>query len=213
MPQTFSVEAVTVGEYATHCYLVATPDGEALVIDPGAEADRLIRRIEERRLRVVGYPLTHGHRDHVGALAEVHARFPAPIGLHPTDAAWAFSPNNRLFPWEDPVAAPPGIDLEWEDGQAVDMGPFRFEVVFLPGHTPGGVGLWFEDDHTLFGGDTLFAGSVGRTDLPGGDFATLQQSLRRLLDLPPETRVFPGHGPATTLAEEIRSNPCLADLR
>ncbi|MGA0334243.1 MAG: MBL fold metallo-hydrolase [Kiritimatiellia bacterium] len=197
------------GMIQTNCIILSQPDGQALVIDPGADADRLHDFLEENKLQVIGYPFTHGHYDHVCAIGELHALRPAPCWMHHLDLTWAFTPQNQNLPWyrqPDPDQVPE-IQSAWEQDGKFKIGPFQFETLFLPGHSPGSVAFYFPEQELLIGGDVLFKGSVGRTDLPGGDTATLFRSLRKLATLPPETRVLPGHGPATTLAEELQSNP------
>jgi glyoxylase-like metal-dependent hydrolase (beta-lactamase superfamily II) len=203
------IACVTVGPAQSNCYLLWNDERETLVIDPGGEAEQLLAAIQQRRLKVIAYPLTHGHVDHVTALAELHRAHPAPIGMHPADAAWAFSPRNALPPWYDAPEDPGPIDRAYDDGQTWTDAGFPYEVWFTPGHSPGGVSFYFPTQDALFPGDCLFQSSIGRTDIPGGHAPTLMQSLRRLLTLPDHTRVFPGHGPETTIGQERRHNPFL----
>jgi len=192
-----------------NCIILYNDAKQALVIDPGADADRLHQFITQNDLTVIGYPFTHGHYDHVCAIGELHALCPAPCWMHPLDLSWAFTPRNQNLPWyrqPDPATVP-DVQKAWTQDGSFDIGPFSFETIFVPGHSPGSVAFYFPKEHLLIGGDVLFQGSVGRTDLPGGEPATLMRSLRKLAKLPPETRVLCGHGPATTLAEELRNNP------
>jgi len=201
------------GMIQTNCVILDDGSGHALVIDPGADAPDLIAALQEHRLQVVGYPLTHGHYDHVCALGEMAAALPAPCYMHPLDLAWAFTPRNQNPPWytqPDPATVPPVREAWTEDGPFT-IGPFTFETLHLPGHSPGSVGFYFPEEKLLIGGDVLFKGGMGRTDLPGGDTPTLYASLRRLAKLPPDTLVVPGHGPATRIADELRDNPYLRD--
>jgi len=205
------VHVIPTGMIQTNCIVLTAPDRSCLIIDPGADADHLAAVVEKNDLRVTGYPFTHGHYDHVCAIADLHARFPAPCWMHPLDLDWAFTPRNQNLPWysqPDPAAVP-AVEPAWEQDGPFTAGPFQFETLFLPGHSPGSVGFYFPDQSLLIGGDVLFKGSMGRTDLPGGDTATLFRSLRRLAALPEDTRVLPGHGPDTTIGEEIRTNPYL----
>ena len=206
------VETITVGPAASNCYVLWNEDKKALIIDPGSEAETILGTIENIGLSIVGYPLTHGHVDHVSALSRVHAAHPAPIALHPEDARWAFTKRNQMAPIYDPPESPGRIDRELGDGQAWMDAGFRYEVLHTPGHTPGGVCFLFPDHNVLISGDTLFRGSVGRTDLPGGNMDVLMNSLKRLADLPEELRVFPGHGPPTTIGEERQLNPFMQNL-
>jgi len=203
------VTSLTVGAFAANCHFIVAPDGSALVVDPGDDAPQLIDSIVSSGWRPVAYLLTHGHMDHVSALARLARRYPAPIGLHADDAAWAFTERNAFPPCYGIPEAPDRIDRYWAEGQEwVDAG-LRYRVLFTPGHSPGGVCFYFPEKGVLIAGDTLFAGSIGRTDLPGGDAKRLDESLRRIATLPPETRVYCGHGGPTTLAQELRSNPYL----
>lgn len=201
------------GMIQTNCVILDDESGHALVIDPGADAPQLLKLLEERQLEVVGYPLTHGHYDHVCALADMAAARPAPCFMHPEDLVWAFTARNQNLPWytqPDPETLPP-VQEAWAEDGPFQIGAFQFETLHLPGHSPGSVGFYFPSDALLIGGDVLFKGSMGRTDLPGGDTATLYASLRRLAALPPETVVVSGHGPATTIGDELRDNPYLQD--
>lgn len=206
------IASVTVGLAQSNCYMVWNDEREALIMDPGGDADRLLDVIRENDLRVVAYPLTHGHVDHVDALAEVHRRHPAPMGMHPADASWAFTDRNALPPWYGAPEDPGPMDRSYEEGQTWTDAGFTYEVWFTPGHSPGGVCFYFRDQGAIFAGDCLFQGSIGRTDLPGGHTPTLMDSLKRLLTLPDQTRVFPGHGPETTIGRERLTNPFLQRL-
>ena len=203
---TMHIHTLTIGPIETNCYIVRDDDARALVIDPGSEPERIIKFIDDHDLTVLAYPVTHAHADHIGALAEVHERYPAPIGLHPLDLAWAFEPINNLAPFLDTPKKPSAIERVFEDGQEWTDGAWHYEIILTPGHTPGAVALYFPEHHALFPGDTLFQGSVGRTDLPGGDPRALQKSLLRLAQLPDETRVYPGHGEITTIGHEKATN-------
>jgi hydroxyacylglutathione hydrolase len=207
------IRILPTGMIQTNCILLSKDNGDTLVIDPGADAESLLEILDTGELKVVGYPLTHGHYDHVLALHAMHAARPAPCYMHPLDLAWAFTPRNQNPPWytqPDPKEVPE-ISPAWETDGTFDLGGFSFETLHLPGHSPGSVGFYFPGDHLLIGGDVLFKGSMGRTDLPGGDGAALYASLRRLAELPPETVVIPGHGPDTTIGEEIRTNPYMRE--
>lgn len=199
------------GMIQTNCVFLTQPSGDTLVIDPGADADALDRHIRDHHLKVIGYPFTHGHYDHVCAIADLHDSHPAPCWMHPKDLAWAFTSVNQNLPWysqPDPARVPE-VQEAWTEDGPFSIGDFHFHTLFLPGHSPGSVAFHFPGDDLLIGGDVLFRGGVGRTDLPGGDTDTLMRSLRKLAQLPESTRVLPGHGPATTLAEELRTNPYL----
>ena len=198
---------LSVGPIDENCYLVYVDENRRLyVIDPGADADRIVEaagrfpKFDEARIL-----LTHAHVDHIGAVGEVARKLNVSrVMLDPADGEIYRSPYNEI-----PPILPAANDLP-ETTDFITNGEFK--VLRVPGHTPGGCAFLFEDDgkSVLFSGDTLFAGSVGRTDLPGGDWETLLDSIRReLLPLPQETPVFPGHGGSTTIGEEKTQNPYL----
>ena len=201
-----AVEGLTLGELDTNCWIVSDGQGGPLVvIDPAGEPDVVIEAIRGRAVAAV--VLTHGHFDHLGAASAVLAVTGAPLLVHSADAAAVTNAaaNGGLVFGFDAVA--PAPDRELEDGDAVTAGALRLEVLYTPGHTPGSICLYDADGGPhLFSGDTLFAGSVGRTDFPGGDARELRASIGRLAVLPADTLVHPGHGPDTTIAREARSN-------
>lgn len=203
------IRSLEVGLFASNCHIISNHQGEALVIDPGDEAGRIIDHFRDNHLTISHYLITHGHVDHVSALAEVVEAFPAPIAMHPIDAAWAFKPINQMPPYYGPPQAPASIDRDLEDGQEWMDAGFHYRVLFTPGHAPGHVSFYFQDSGVLFAGDVLFRGSIGRLDLPGGSVTDMEASLRKLMELPDDTIVYPGHGPSTTIGEERRTNPFL----
>jgi len=200
---------VVVGPFEVNCYVVPGAPGAAVVIDPGADAESVLEALAAHGLRPEAILLTHGHCDHVGAVHAIVAAHPVPVHMHPDDAAWSFSPRNQLPPFYGPPGPPPPDLRPVRDGDRIGAAGLVFDVLATPGHSPGSVCFREEATGALFAGDTLFHGSVGRTDLPGGDGRVLAASLRRLRALPPETRVFAGHGPSTTIGHEIRTNPFL----
>ena len=196
---------VTVGCFEVNCFIVHT-EQQALVIDPGDDAARISDYLEQHNLKVTAYLLTHGHADHLSALAACHQSRPAPIFMHQADAAWAFSAQNSIPPYYPQPIKPATPMSPLQEGQTLTVDAFTIRVLHTPGHTPGGVCFLFENQNTLISGDTLFRGSVGRTDLPGGDSRILSNSLKKLAQLPDPTQVLPGHGETTTIAQEKRSN-------
>ncbi len=216
---------LVVGPFQCNCRLLACPrTGEALLIDPGDEAERLIRELEATRL-ADGRPIsvkfllhTHAHLDHVGATRAVRERSQgARIALHRSDEPLylGLKMQGRLFglEYDDPLP----VDHFVEDGERLQVGDLRLEVLHTPGHSPGSVCFRMSEDsaigarESVFSGDTLFQGSVGRTDLWGGDSDTLIKSIReRLLTLDDEIRVCPGHGPESKIGLERRDNPFLS---
>ena len=194
-------KTVTVGLYEVNCTL-AIDGADAWVVDPGADEEAIVKAAEAEGAKIAGVLLTHAHFDHIGAIPGIKARFPeAPVYVHPSDEVMFGHPFNRLPPEYPSFPKPAGV---------VDARKFPLaEVIETPGHTPGGVCYYFKDDGVLLSGDTLFAGSVGRTDFPGGSMTTLVESLKKLKALPDDTKVIPGHGPSTTIGEEKGSNPYL----
>lgn len=205
------VRRLALGALETNCWLAADGSGGPLVvIDPAGDADVLLEEIGRRDVAAV--VLTHGHFDHLGAAKATIEATGAPLLVHRLDAEAAVDSQGnggRMFGFEQ--VAPPA-DRLLEDGDIVQAGELSLRVLHTPGHTPGSVCLFADaggdDAPHLFAGDTLFAGSVGRTDFPGGDGRALARSLReRLADLPTETVVHTGHGPDTTIGLEARRNP------
>jgi hydroxyacylglutathione hydrolase len=198
-----------IGLLDSNCYLVYERDGgEAAIVDPGfSRPDQLEAEVRRRNLRVAYILNTHGHFDHViGApsLTYCSARY----GIHPADRD-LLANGGGAASFGLPVLPMPAPDLDLIDGTVLNLGALSIKVVHTPGHTPGCVCLYLPEEEALLTGDTLFRGSVGRTDLPGGDARLLTQSLKRLLTLPPATRIYPGHGDASTLGREGRHNPWL----
>jgi len=197
-----------VGPFAANCYLVACAETkEAVIIDPGAEGRRIIKRVHDLGLKVKYIINTHAHIDHVGANAEVKEAFNAPVLVHAADAPLLRSPqaSMALFMGQSKVTPP---DWTLEEGDLLEAGTLRIKVLETPGHTPGGISL--DINGVLFTGDTLFACSIGRTDFPGGSFRQIIKSIKeKLLSYPDDTRVFPGHGPPTSVGDERLYNPFL----
>ena len=210
------------GAFAANCYIVApAPGEECVIIDPGQDAERGIEELLARyRLKPVAVLLTHGHIDHVWSVGPVCGAKGIPAWIHPADRGLLADPasgvalnvGQELF--GGITFTEPDDVRELTDGAALELAGVQLTVGHVPGHTPGSVTFrgGADDLDALFSGDLLFAGSIGRTDLPGGDHATMLKSLARTLTLPDETVVLPGHGPQTTVGAERRTNPFLTGL-
>jgi hydroxyacylglutathione hydrolase len=202
------IRGVTVGLLEENCWLVMDESSrEAVLVDPGDEGARLIAALDAERAELRAIWLTHAHFDHLGAIAHIIRERKVPIWVHPLDMPLYNNAVVSAARFGLEVEQPPSPDRTLSEGDAVTVGGFTFDVWHLPGHSPGHVGFVGQD--VLLGGDTLFAGSVGRTDLPLCDPAAFQKTLARLATLPPVMKVLPGHGPATTIGRELASNPYL----
>ncbi|HEY6496012.1 MAG TPA: MBL fold metallo-hydrolase [Trebonia sp.] len=210
------------GSFAANCYLVApAPGEECVIIDPGQDAEPGIEELLDRyRLKPIAVLLTHGHVDHMWSVAPVCGAKGIPAYIHPDDRALLADPAkglsllaNQQFLGGMTFAEPDDV-RELADGAPVTLGGLDFRIGHVPGHTPGSVTFRSDAENVdaLFTGDLLFAGSIGRTDLPGGDHQQILHSLARTLTLPDETVVLPGHGPQTTIGDERRTNPFLTGL-
>lgn len=203
------VVGITVGALQENCWLLHDEaSGEVVVIDPGDEPERIMAAIMGTGGRPVAIWLTHAHFDHIGAVAGLKRAWPSlPVLLHAADRPVYDYGSRAAGAWGMPFDEPPPPDGELREGDSVACGASRYEVWHLPGHAPGHVA--FIGGGSMFGGDVLFAGSVGRSDLPLSDPVALDASLRRVATLPADTVVHPGHGPVTTIGAELESNPFL----
>jgi glyoxylase-like metal-dependent hydrolase (beta-lactamase superfamily II) len=208
------VRQFTVGPVAENCYVLRRDGSDrGLIIDPGDEADRILHAVEELGVGIDAVLLTHTHFDHVGAVAPVARATEAPVYCPEIEVPvladiMSFVPWPGFGPYESYDA-----DETLAGGEKLDLAGLEIEVIFTPGHSPGHVTYSIADERALFSGDVLFQGSVGRTDLPGGDWPTLLESIRALVDgFPAETTVYAGHMGITTLGAERATNPFLAEL-
>ncbi len=200
------------GQFAENCYVVVDEARRACaIVDPGEEAELITHRVAALDVTPVAIWLTHAHLDHVMGVARLKRETGAPVCLHPADRELYDHAVQQGLAFGIPVEPPPPPDLPFTHGEVVRVGDCVFTVRHAPGHSPGSVCL--VGDGVVFTGDVLFAGSVGRTDLPGGDFETLRKSIEReLLVLPDSTIVYSGHGPETTIGQERRANPFLTGV-
>lgn len=202
------LRVLEVGAFAANCYIAACPDTkEGVIIDPGAAGEEILQWVAKEGIQVRYIINTHGHVDHVGANAEVKEATKAPLLIHREDGDMCRKPHASLaiFAGKLKLADP---DRLLEDGDILEVGTLKLEIIHTPGHTRGGISIKIGD--SLFCGDTLFAGSIGRTDLPGGSYRQIIASIKeKILTLPDETRVYPGHGPDSTVGDERNTNPFL----
>ncbi len=202
------LKKLELGPFATNCYIVGSEsDKEGMIIDPGDEAKQILKRVKDLELDIKLIVLTHGHLDHIGALEEVKEATGAELAIHADDACYLQErPLNAAFGLSYPDTPPPNRLLN--GGDNVDIDDLRFLVLHTPGHTPGSICLLGQG--VVFSGDTLFNYGIGRTDFPGGSDSQLMNSLdTKLMTLPDNTIVYPGHGPETTIGAERQGNPFL----
>jgi len=202
------VTRLVLGPFQENCYIVRDPaSGAAAVVDPGSDGDRIIAEIERTGNGLAAIWVTHAHVDHIGAIATVKRRWNVPVHLHPLDEPLYRMAGRQAQLYGVPYEEPPAPDAQLTDGQSLIIGTLTLNVMHTPGHSPGHV-IIHGGGHALVG-DCLFAGSVGRTDLPFSNAAQLEVSLARIAALPPETVIYPGHGDSSTIGEERISNPFL----
>jgi len=205
------LEMLTVGPFQENCYIVGDEQtGVGAIVDPGDEAVRIALAVEQTNLEIIQILITHAHIDHVGAVAALGDEYSCPVLMH-AEA----EPMLRQLPTQAMMMGlrfgkVPAVDSHIEDEEVIEVGDLQLRSLYTPGHAPGHLAFYVESEGLVLSGDALFAGSVGRVDLPGGSIEVLMQSIEeRLLTLPDETRVYPGHGPETTIGNERVHNPFL----
>lgn len=208
------VQSFVLGPIMTNAYLIwdeGTKHG--IVVDPGSGPDKLITAIEEQQLTIEAILLTHAHFDHIGGVEDVRGATGAPMYIHEREASWLTNPRengSQLFGMGD--IRTKEADVLLTGGEKLNLLEKEVQVIHTPGHSPGSVSFYWEGADLLVSGDVLFQGSIGRTDLPGGDYETLMTSIKTVIELPEHTRVLPGHGPNTTIEQEQLANPFINGL-
>ena len=205
------IDRLILGDFQTNCYVVRRDEAavECLIVDPGFDADELLDFLSQRWLDPVAVIITHGHADHIAGVAALRQQYPKiKVYIHKADSGLLTDSEANLSVLTGAVVATEPADVLLQDGDAIDEAGVQLQVLHTPGHTRGGICLYVESEATVFAGDTLFAGSVGRTDFPGGDMDQLIEGIRtKLFMLPDNTAVYPGHGMRTTIGREKRANP------
>jgi glyoxylase-like metal-dependent hydrolase (beta-lactamase superfamily II) len=208
------IDRLILGDFQSNSYVVRQNESasDCVIVDAGLDAQDLVAFLESHQLRPVAVVLTHGHIDHIEGLGLLRQRFPTvKVYIHKLDAHFLTDPDANLSSLAGGDFVTGQADVLLEDGQVIEEAGIRLSVLHTPGHTPGGICLCAQQEGVLFSGDTLFADSVGRTDFPGGSMEQLLAGIRdKLLTLPDQTVVHPGHGGRTTIAREKRCNPFLA---
>jgi len=204
-------ERLPLGPLQTNAYILSQSNGNCLIFDPGDEAERFIHYIEQKGYTPVAILLTHAHFDHIGAVDAVRNRWNIPVYIHHEEKEWLGDPlqnGSHFFVGEGIRVKQADVIIKNEE--TIEIAGFKLQVMETPGHSPGSVSYYCEEVEAVFSGDALFAGSIGRTDLPGGNYEQLLRSIHdKLLQLPEETTVLSGHGPETTIGREMDSNPFL----
>ncbi|KAA0549428.1 MBL fold metallo-hydrolase [Bacillus sp. BGMRC 2118] len=200
------------GPIGTNAYILSNEKKESIIIDPGAEAHKIFAYVNEYKLQPLAILLTHAHYDHIGAVDEVREKYTIPVYIHKKEKNWLIDPALNLsfrVPYLEPLRLKEAEEILDGEGE-LSIGDFVFTVFETPGHSPGSISFYFKKDHVVFSGDALFEGSIGRTDLPGGNTEQLLRSIHdKLLTLPEETLVLSGHGLETTIQQEMDTNPFL----
>lgn len=207
----FSVETLVVGPIEENCYVLRDDDtNEGIIIDPGDNGQEILAYVRDNGIKIKLIVNTHGHWDHIGAVDFLRDELAVGLAIHADDASMLTATREEMAVYGGFAGGKRPAEILLEDGEAVDFGNSSLKVIHTPGHTQGGICLY--GGGCLFSGDTLFAGSVGRTDFPGGDYRAILRSVNvQLAQVDDDTRVFPGHGPATRMGRERRCNPYLQE--
>ncbi len=205
------LEMLTVGPFQENCYVIGDEEtGVGAIVDPGDEAARIAIAVEQTNLEISQILITHAHIDHVGAVAALVDEYSCPVLMHAEAEPMLAQLPTQAMMMGLRFGKVPTVDRHIEDEEEIEVGGLELRSLYTPGHAPGHIAFYIESEGLLLSGDALFAGSVGRVDLPGGSMEVLMRSIEeRLLTLPDETRVYPGHGPETTIANERMHNPFL----
>lgn len=200
------------GPLQTNCYILSEKDGSCLIIDPGEEPNKIIQYISSKRLNPKAILLTHAHFDHIGAVDPIREHYSIPVYIHKKEESWLSDPSlngSQFFLHGEKIKARKADHVITTE-KNMEIGGFSLEIFETPGHSPGSISFYFQQDGIVVSGDALFQSSIGRTDLRGGSHEVLLKSIHeKLLVLPENTLVLPGHGPATTIGQEMDSNPFL----
>lgn len=205
------LEGITVGPFQENCYIVGDESsGEGALVDPGDEATRIALAVEQSRVEIGSIILTHSHIDHVGAVAELVEEYSCPVLLHAEAEEMLQAVPQQAAMMGVKFGRIPTVDRYIGSEETLEIGGLRLRSLYTPGHAPGHLAFYVESEGLVLSGDAVFAGSVGRVDLPGGSMEVLMKSIQgEILTLPDGTRLYPGHGPATTVGEERVNNPFL----
>ncbi|WP_072469255.1 MBL fold metallo-hydrolase [Urinicoccus massiliensis] len=203
------IETLVLGLYETNCYIVYNEDKGAFIIDPATNADKIKESLDSHNLDLKFMVLTHAHGDHIGALAELMEAYPVPVYLHQNELTTLYDQRMSLSSLMNTNIPEKSSQLvPVEDGQEITFGQETIRFIHCPGHTPGGMSIYIKP--YLFTGDTLFYGSIGRTDFPGGNYPEIIASCHKLISYPADTIILPGHGPRSLVSQEKMMNPFLA---